>query len=92
MSNRLSAYAALGTVLTAVVFCGCGCGNERSAPSLDSPSGSPSTSMPDPTGAKALSNHYVEVSFREAVGSAAENPENYVITGPDSTALAVTDA
>lgn len=62
---------------------------EKSSKTVD-----PSTSktIPSLAGATASSNHYVVATFAEAVGAAAEDPDNYLITAPDGSRLAVTEA
>lgn len=45
--------------------------------------------LPAIAGAKALSRHYIEVTFSEPVGEEAEDPNTYLITTPDSSRLPV---
>ena len=47
---------------------------------------------PDLVGAIALSRHYVKVEFTGSVGPDAIQPENYSITAPDGSPLAVNAA
>lgn len=48
-------------------------------------------SAPELISARALSNHYVEVSFDSTAGDAAGDPASYAITAPDSRRLQIND-
>ena len=85
----LTGSALLGLVLAVLA----GCSGSDSTTSLDTntpTTPTTPTTLAAPSGATALSNHYVEVVFDSPVGSAAERPDAYMITGPDATPLAVT--
>ncbi len=84
---KLSAVLATTIVVAGIAFAG-GCGNGLVPADQSAASG-----LDRLVSAKAMSSHYVEVSFAGPVGSAAEDPANYTIVAMDGGApLAVTDA
>jgi len=80
-----------------IVLVGCigaltaGCGGGGSGSSSAAPSTNDGATIPRVLDATAPSIHYVEVTFADPAGSAAERPQTYVITDPDGTRLAVSD-
>ena len=76
MSNTQYRTSMLWCVLTAIVALP-GCGGDT---------------LPPPSDAVALSRHYVQVTFADPAGVAAEDAGNYVIAAPDGTELAIFQA
>nr|MBP7937734.1 hypothetical protein [Phycisphaerae bacterium] len=67
-------------------------GDENSGQSIPLPfDGTSGRLTAVPIAAQALSQHYVEVVFDQAVGTEAEDPSLYAITGANGSPLAVTE-
>lgn len=86
MMKRAQSFQLVLGVAISVVLVGCG---GESGVIVD---GTVGDALPMLVGAKALSNHYVEATFTQPAGEAAEDPANYAILDPDGNQLPVQTA
>ncbi len=78
-------FGTMSLLLVVVQFFMVGCGN-------DPDSALQEAMLPSVTAARALSSHYVEVTFADPTDDVAEAASNYVITAPDGSQLRVLSA